>query len=363
VPHISITKAADSEMKKKSFTYSCPIPEFEFDVITLGHGSGGLLTNSLLGKTIFPLFSNDQIDAQHDGAVFMAEGKLAFSTDSFVVSPVFFPGGNIGDLAVNGTMNDLAMCGAVPKYLSLGLIIEEGLKFEELWRILLSVKEICDRHNVKVVTGDTKVVERGKGDKIFINTSGIGEVKANAQIGIGNIKEGDHILVSGNVGTHGMAIMSLREGLEFETNLQSDTNYIGEISGKLIDAFGEKIRFLRDPTRGGLATALNEVASKIEKSVEIEESLIPVLSQTRSACELLGLDPVFVANEGVFIAVVDPEISEEAISMMRENPLSKDTAYIGKISGNYPKKVIMTSRIGGRRVLSSLLGEQLPRIC
>jgi hydrogenase expression/formation protein HypE len=350
-------------MKKKSFNYSCPMPEFDFDFVTLGHGSGGQLTNSLLEKVVFPLFSQDADTARHDGAVFTAHGKLAFSTDSFVVSPVFFPGGNIGDLAVNGTMNDLAMCGAVPKYLSLSLIIEEGLKFEDLWKMLISVQEICDKYNVKVVTGDTKVVERGKGDKIFINTSGIGEVKEKAQIDVRNIKSGDHVLVSGNIGTHGMAVMSVREGLEFESDLISDTVYVGELSGKLIDEFGSKIRFLRDPTRGGLATTLCEAAVEINKSVEIKESLIPVLTQTKSACELLGLDPVYAANEGVFIVVTDPDISDKAIRMMQKHSVGKSAAYIGKITENYPGKVIMTSGIGGRRVLTSLTGEQLPRIC
>ena len=350
-------------MKRKGMAYSCPMPEVDFDTITLGHGSGGLLTNKLLEHSIFRLFSNDHINQQHDGAVFPFHGKMAFSTDSFVVSPIFFPGGNIGDLAMNGTMNDLAMCGAIPKYISLGLIIEEGLKFEELWKLLESIKRISDAYDVQVVTGDTKVVERGKGDKIFINTSGIGVVRSLAHIGMNNIKSGDHILVSGNIATHGMAIMSVREGLEFETTLQSDTQYIGELSGKLIDAFGDRIHFLRDPTRGGLATTLNEVTSKLGISVELEETLIPVLPQAASACELLGLDPVYVANEGVFIAVVAPEISAEALKLMQQHQAGERAAYIGKVTTNYPRKVLMNSRIGGRRVLSMLVGEQLPRIC
>ncbi len=350
-------------MEINGVEYTCPMPEVDFDTITLGHGSGGLLTNKLLEQTIFRLFSNEHIDQQHDGAVFSFHGKMAFSTDSFVVSPIFFPGGNIGDLAMNGTMNDLAMCGAIPKYVSLGLIIEEGLKVESLWKLLESIKRISNLYGVQVVTGDTKVVERGKGDKIFINTSGIGEVKSKARIGINNIKPGDHILLSGNIATHGMAIMSVREGLEFETSLQSDTQYVGEVSAMLIDEFGDRIRFLRDPTRGGLATTLNEVASKLERSVELDEALIPVLPQSASACELLGLDPVYVANEGIFIVVVDPEISLEAIKLMQQYSISKQAAYIGKITTNYPKKVIMNSRIGGRRVLSMLIGEQLPRIC
>lgn len=339
------------------------MPEFDFDTITLAHGSGGLLTNKLLEQGIFKLLSNEHLDQQHDGAILQLDGEIAFSTDSFVVSPIFFPGGNIGDLAMNGTMNDLAMCGAIPKYISLGLIIEEGLKIEELWRLLESIKYISDTYDVKIVTGDTKVVERGKGDKIFINTSGIGEVKSKAQIGIDQIREGDHVIVSGHIATHGMAIMSVREGLEFETSLQSDTQYIGDVSGELIDTFGDKVHFLRDPTRGGLATVLNEIASKLELSIELEENLIPVLSESRSACELLGLDPVYVANEGVFIAVISPDISDAALCMMQKSEKCSSAALIGKVTYEYPKKVIVKSGIGGRRVVSMLVGEQLPRIC
>jgi hydrogenase expression/formation protein HypE len=350
-------------MKDKSPKFSCPMPEFDFDTITLGHGSGGLLTNKLLEQGVFSLLSNEYLDQQHDGAIFQLEGETAFSTDSFVVTPIFFPGGNIGDLAMNGTMNDLAMCGAIPKYISLGLIIEEGLKVEEMWRLLESIKYISDANNVMVVTGDTKVVERGKGDKIFINTSGIGAVQSSAKIGMEYIQEGDHVLVSGNIATHGMTIMSVREGLEFETSLKSDTQYIGDVTNSLIETFGEKIRFLRDPTRGGLATVLNEITSRMGLSIELEEGLIPVLPEAKSACELLGLDPVYVANEGVFVTIVSPEISENVLNIMKENPKCTKASFIGKVTSNYPKKVIIKSGIGGRRVVSMLIGEHLPRIC
>ena len=347
----------------KRIEFSCPMPEFDFDTITLAHGSGGLLTNKLLEQGIFSLLSNEYLDQQHDGAMFHLNGKMAFSTDSFVVSPIFFPGGNIGDLAMNGTMNDLAMCGARPKYISLGLIIEEGLKIEQLWKLLESIKGISDAYDVKIVTGDTKVVERGKGDKIFINTSGIGEVIELANINIEQIKEGDHVLVSGNIATHGMAIMSVRQGLEFQTSLESDTQYIGDVALDLIERFGDNIKFLRDPTRGGLATVLNEVAGKLDYSIEMEEALLPVLPQAKSACELLGLDPIYVANEGVFVMVVSPEISDKVLHMLKSNPKCLDAALIGKVTSNYPKKVIIKSPIGGRRVASMLVGEQLPRIC
>jgi len=347
----------------KRINFSCPMPEFDFDIITLAHGSGGLLTNKLLEQGVFSLLSNEYLDQQHDGAIFQLDGRVAFSTDSFVVSPITFPGGNIGDLAMNGTMNDLAMCGAVPKYISLGLIIEEGLKVEELWKLLESIKGISDAYDVKVVTGDTKVVERGKGDKIFINTSGIGMVKEKSNIGIDQIKAGDHILVSGHIATHGMAIMSVREGLEFQTTLESDTQYIGDVALELIDMFGDDIKFLRDPTRGGLATVLNEIAGKLELSIELEETSLPVLPEARSACELLGLDPIYVANEGIFVLVVAPDVSEKCLNFMKKNEKCGGAAKVGIASSDHPRKVIVKSPIGGRRVVSMLVGEQLPRIC
>ena len=343
--------------------FSCPMPEFDFDTITIGHGSGGQLTNQLLEQSIFKLFKNDALDQQHDGAILDLKGKTAFSTDSFVVSPIFFPGGDIGDLAMNGTMNDLAMCGAIPKYISLGLILEEGLPVKDLWRVLESICQISRTYSVDIVTGDTKVVERGKGDQIFINTSGIGILVENASIGVEHIREGDKVLVSGPIATHGMTIMSVREGLEFETTLQSDTQYIGRVSMKLIERFGEGIRFFRDPTRGGVATVLNEVANHTKLSIELEEKSMPVLPQAASACELLGLDPLYVANEGIFISVVAPDVADEALELMRSMPESAGASLIGEVTSNYPKKVIVKSGIGGKRVVSMLIGEQLPRIC
>jgi len=339
------------------------MPEFDYETISLAHGSGGLLTNRLLEQGVFKLLSNEHLDQQHDGAVIDLNGRMAFSTDSFVVSPIFFPGGNIGDLAMNGTMNDLAMCGAKPKYISLGLIIEEGLQMAELWKILETIRGVSDKYGVKVVTGDTKVVERGNGDKIFINTSGIGEVVKGANIGLDQIHSGDHVLVSGNIATHGMAIMSVREGLEFQTSLESDTQYIGDVALDLVDKFSDGIRFLRDPTRGGIATVLNEIAGKRKLSIEIEECLLPILPEAKSACELLGLDPIYVANEGVFIAVVAPEVSDTAIKIMKDNSKCGGAMKIGVITDEHRGKVIVKSAIGGRRVASMLVGEQLPRIC
>lgn len=350
-------------MVKIAKRLSCPMPEFDFDTITLGHGSGGHLTHKLLEECIFKLFTNEQIDRQHDGALLNVPGTMAFSTDSFVVSPIFFPGGNIGDLAINGTLNDVAMCGARPKYISLGLIIEEGLLISELWEVLDSIRNIAQMYDVQVVTGDTKVVERGKGDKVFINTTGIGEVLPGAAIGIENIQEGDQIIVSGPIATHGMAIMSVREGLEFQTSLQSDTQYIGDIACDLIEQYGKHIRFMRDPTRGGLATVLNEIVMQLKLSAELQEAAIPVLPAAKSACELLGLDPMYVANEGIFMLVVAREKSEEVVEFLSKTSKCREATVIGKLTSAYPGKVILHSAIGGRRVVPMLIGEQLPRIC
>lgn len=339
------------------------MPEVDFDVITIGHGSGGQLTNKLIDDLVLTLFSNRALDQRHDGAILELGGKVAFSTDSFVVSPVFFPGGNIGDLAINGTMNDLAMCGAIPKYLSLSLILEEGLPVADLWAVLESIWRISKNYDVEIVTGDTKVVERGKGDKIFINTTGIGQVLEQATICVEHISEGDMVIVSGPVATHGMAIMSVREGLEFETDLCSDTAYIGDVALGLITNFGADIRFLRDPTRGGLATVLNEIALNAQLSIELEESSIPVLPQARSACEMLGLDPVYVANEGIFLVVVSQEVVETVLLEMQKQEKCSGARIIGQITKKYPGKVIIKSGLGGSRVVSMLVGEHLPRIC
>ena len=335
----------------------------DFDRITLAHGSGGLLTNRLLDQGVFEVLKNDTLDKRHDGAILNLSGKTAFTTDSFVISPIFFPGGNIGELAVNGTVNDLAMCGAMPKYLSLSFILEEGLKMEDFWQILLSIKAACDHAGVKIVTGDTKVVERGKGDQIFINTTGIGEIHPNAAIDIQRIKAGDHVIVSGNLATHGMAIWSVREGLEFETTMQSDTQALNHLVAKLLDKAGDAIHLMRDPTRGGVATVLNEIARDTQLGIDLDHKHIPVLDEVAGACELLGLDPLYVANEGVFIAIVSPERSAEVLEMMRQSPEGADAAIIGTLTADHPRQVVLKSGIGGKRVVNMLTGEQLPRIC
>lgn len=342
---------------------ACPIPKFDFDVITLGHGSGGLLTHKLLQTGVFDVLKNEWLDQQHDGASFSLNGNVAFSTDSYVVSPIFFPGGNIGELAINGTVNDLAMCGAMAKYLSLGFIIEEGLHTEEFWRILSSIKSAADKANIKIVTGDTKVVERGKGDKLFINTSGVGIIHPHAKIHHNRIEVGDKIIVSGNIATHGIAIMSVRKGLEFETDILSDTAPLNHTIDKLLDRFGSDIKFLRDPTRGGVASVLNEIAELTQLGYKIDQKNLPIDEQVEGACEMLGLDPLYVANEGIFVAIVKKEICEQFLQALKYDENGANASTIGEVIAQHPGKVILKSLIGGSRVVSYLAGEQLPRIC
>lgn len=350
-------------MNTSILSLSCPMPQLDFEVITMGHGSGGILTNKLLESGVFDLLKNPILDEHHDGAIFELTGKLAFSTDSYVISPVFFPGGNIGELAVNGTVNDISMCGAIPKYLSLSFILEEGLTMKEFWEILLSIKMAADNAGVYIVTGDTKVVERGKGDKIFINTSGIGQVHPKANISIRNLKIGDKIIVSGNVATHGIAIMSVREGLDFETTIESDTTNLNHTVKALLDEFGNDIHLFRDPTRGGVATVLNEIARDTKLGIDIFQKNIPVVEEVYSACELLGLDPLYVANEGVFMAVVSAEIADNFLKKLQAFENGQNAAIIGSVVAEHPRQVVLQSRIGGKRVINMLVGEQLPRIC
>jgi hydrogenase expression/formation protein HypE len=341
----------------------CPIPKFDFDMITLGHGSGGLLTHKLLETSVFDILKNKWLDQQHDGASFELNGNVAFSTDSYVISPIFFPGGNIGELAVNGTVNDLAMCGATPKYFSLAFIIEEGLRIEEFWKILTSIKSAAQKANIKIVTGDTKVVEKGKGDKLFINTSGVGLIHPKANIHHNRIEPGDKIIISGNVATHGIAIMSVRKGLEFETDILSDTAPLNHTIKNLLDRFGDQIKFLRDPTRGGIASVLNETAELTQLSFRIDQKAIPIDEQVESACEMLGLDPLYVANEGIFLAIVKNEIADSFLQTLRSDDNGINAGIIGEVTTQHPGKVILKSRIGGNRVMNYLTGEQLPRIC
>ncbi len=342
---------------------SCPMPKLDFEVITLGHGSGGLLTNRLLDSGVFDLLKNDMLDQRHDGATLNLSGPTAFTTDSFVISPIFFPGGNIGELAVNGTVNDLAMCGAIPEFLSLSFIIEEGLTMQEFWDILVAIKFACEQAGVKVVTGDTKVVERGKGDKIFINTTGVGRLHAQAQISSTRVKAGDKIIVSDQLATHGIAIMSVREGLEFETTIESDTRNLNHVVKALLDDFGPNIHLLRDPTRGGVGTVLTEIARDTQLGIDIAQRNIPMDEQVQGACEILGLDPLYVANEGIFIAIVAAEVADDMVQKMQASEHCRHAMIIGEVTEDHPRQVVLTSGIGGKRVVNMLVGEQLPRIC
>ncbi|MEO0898115.1 MAG: hydrogenase expression/formation protein HypE [Bacteroidota bacterium] len=342
---------------------SCPMPKLDFDIVTLGHGSGGLLTNQLLDKVIMEALSNPILDKRHDGATLNLSGKMAFTTDSFVVSPIFFPGGNIGELAVNGTVNDLAMSGAIPQYLSLSFIIEEGLRIEELWNILLGIKAACDKAGVQIVTGDTKVVERGKGDQIFINTSGVGSIHPKAHIDSDRIKVGDKIIVSGAVASHGIAIMSVREGLEFDTTITSDTKCLNHAVMYLLDDFGDSIKILRDPTRGGVASTLNELARDTQLGIELSSNRIPMLEEVKGGCELLGLDPLYVANEGIFLTIVEAGSADAILGKLQSIEGFEDAAIIGEVVENHPRQVILNSGVGGKRVVHMMVGEQLPRIC
>ena len=314
-----------------------------------------MLTNKLLVEAIFKLFHNEYLDQHHDGAVFELNGPTAFSTDSFVVSPIFFPGGNIGERAVNGTVNDLAMCGAIPRFLSLSLILEEGLKIEDLWRVLVSAKEASERSGVQIVTGDTKVVDRGKGDLIFINTAGLGTLHTNAKIGFDRIKKGDVIVTSGTLANHGVAILSVREGLAFESPILSDTINLNHKIKSMLDDFGIKIHFLRDPTRGGVATVLNEIAINSKLGISIDEASVPVKPEVQGACEILGLDPIYIANEGIFLAIVSADISEKLLETMRSKYNLGEATIIGEIVEDHAGKVIMNSSIGGKRVVNMLL--------
>jgi len=346
-----------------SFSMSCPLPIGDHTEIVLAHGSGGRLTHQLIQKMVLPQFRNDLLEPLHDGAVFSVNGaKLAFSTDSFVVKPIFFPGGDIGRLAVCGTVNDLAMCGAKPLYLSAGFILEEGLGMEDFRRIVQSMKQAAAEAGVLLVTGDTKVVDRGKGDKIFINTSGIGLVEPGVNIHPCRAQIGDKIIINGPIAMHGIAIMSVRENLAFETEIISDCASLNGLVAGLLQACPD-VHVMRDPTRGGIASALNEIADQAKIGIRLNEAAIPISEEVKGACEILGFDPLYVANEGKLLAVVPPEGANLVLEAMRRHPLGKDAAIIGEVVPDHPGFVTLRTRVGGNRIVDMLSGEQLPRIC
>lgn len=341
---------------------ACPIP-LDHAQVLLAHGGGGRLMQQLIERVFLPAFGNPFLDARHDAAVLDVGGMhLAFTTDSYVVQPLFFPGGDIGSLAVNGTVNDLAMAGARPVYLSAGFIIEEGFSMETLRRVAASMRRAAEEAGVQIVTGDTKVVDKGKGDGLFINTAGIGVVASPRPIAPARVQVGDVIMISGDVGRHGIAVMAAREGLEFETVLESDSAPLASIVLALIDA-GIDLHCLRDLTRGGLASALNEIAAAARVSMRIEERAIPVPDEVRGACEMLGFDPLYVANEGRCVLFVAPHDAERVLAIMRAHPLGRGAAVIGRVDAASDSAVVMRSLIGAGRTLDLLSGEQLPRIC
>jgi hydrogenase expression/formation protein HypE len=342
----------------------CPLPRSRYDRILLGHGSGGRLTAELIQRIFLPGYGNEVLAALEDQATLPVPSgpRIAFTTDSFVVRPLFFPGGDIGKLAVHGTVNDLAVGGAVPLYLSAAFILEEGLPLDELVRIVASMREACDAAKVSLVTGDTKVVDRGKGDGVFITTTGVGVVPDGRSLSIRNARPGDRILVSGTIGDHGIAILSVREGLDFETVLESDTAPLTGLTEAILSAC-PRTRCMRDPTRGGVSSALNELATASGVGVKLDEAAIPLRPEVRGACEMLGLDPLYVANEGKLIAVVPPEDADRVLEAMRAHPLGRDAVAIGTVVADHPDLVTLRSLVGGERVVAMLAGEQLPRIC
>lgn len=334
--------------------------------ITLSHGSGGKATHNLIEGVFAPAFSNPLLDAMDDAATFAVDGtgqRLAFTTDTYVVNPLFFPGGDIGRLAVHGTINDLAMAGAQPLYLSAGFILEEGFPIADLRRIVASMATAAKEAGIAIVTGDTKVVQRGKADGLFINTAGIGVVHNPWLVGQTQLQPGDKVLLSGSVGDHGIAVMLAREALDIETEVQSDTAPLHDLVATLFAAVGDGIHCMKDPTRGGVATALNEMALGSEVAIALDEQAIPVHAEVRGACEILGLDPLTIANEGKLLAVVAPEKAEAALAAMRSHPLGCEAALIGEIQADPAGMVFLRTDIGGMRVLDMLVGDPLPRIC
>ncbi|MGP0093311.1 MAG: hydrogenase expression/formation protein HypE [Xanthobacteraceae bacterium] len=346
-----------------AFAPECPIETGENDLIELAHGGGGLLMHRLIDQVVRPALAASADDFTHDGAVLDIGGsRLAFTTDSYVVRPLFFPGGDIGSLAVNGTVNDLAMCGAKPLYLSVGLILEEGLPISQLRRVVASMRAAANAAGVRLVTGDTKVVERGKGDGLYVNTSGVGAVRSPVAPAPRRVRPSDALLLSGDIGRHGIAVMAAREGLGLEGEIESDSAPLAATVMQLIAAQIE-LHCLRDPTRGGLATALVEIAQTAGVEIRIDESAIAVSEPVRGACEILGLDPLYVANEGRFVAFVPADAARKALAILRRAPGGAGAAIIGRVESSSSRGVLLDGPIGGPRALDMLSGEQLPRIC
>jgi hydrogenase expression/formation protein HypE len=344
--------------------WTCPLPLADYPSIVMGHGSGGKLGNELVEHLFLPAFHNPELENLGDAAVLDLGGsRLAMSTDSFVVQPLFFPGGSIGELAVNGTVNDLAVSGAEPRFLSASFILEEGFPLAQLAAIVEAMAQAAATAGVKIVTGDTKVVERGHGDGCYINTAGVGLLRPGITVGPHRAQPGDAILVSGTIGDHGMAIMSVREGLEFESEIRSDCAALNGMIADVLAAASAAVHAMRDPTRGGLASTLNEIAQSSGVGIEIDEPSLPVRPQVQSACELLGLDPVYVANEGKAVFFVAPEAAERILAVLRAHPLGRDAARIGRVTAEHKRMLVARTAMGANRVIPTQIGEQLPRIC
>lgn len=344
--------------------WSCPLPLADYPTIVMGHGGGGKLGNELVEHLFLPAFRNAALENLGDAAVLdLGTGKLVMSTDSFVVQPLFFPGGSIGELAVNGTVNDLAVSGAVPKFLSASFILEEGFPLAQLAAIVNDMAKAAATAGVQIVTGDTKVVERGHGDGCYINTSGVGTLRTGVSVGPHRAEPGDAVLVSGTIGDHGMAIMSVREGLEFESQIRSDCAALNGMIADVLNATGDAVHAMRDPTRGGLASTLNEIATASNVGIDIDEAALPVRAEVQSACELLGLDPVYVANEGKAVFFVAPEFADVVLSVLRAHPLGRDAARIGQVTSEHKRMLVARTAMGSNRVIPTQIGEQLPRIC
>jgi hydrogenase expression/formation protein HypE len=370
VPRTTNTNAISShsepvsrEEPKNLTAFSCPVPLPAGERILLGHGSGGKLSADLLQQIFLPALSNPVLDRLEDQATVSLNGiRLAVTTDSFVVKPLFFRGGDIGSLAVHGTINDLAMGAAQPLWLSAAFILEEGLPLETLQRIVASMQQAAAHAGVPIITGDTKVVEKGSADGLFINTTGIGRVLDGVYLSASQARPGDIILVSGFLGDHGIAILAEREGLQFETELTSDSAPLHTLVAQLLDATRD-IRCLRDPTRGGLSSTLNEIAATSGVGMELDETAIPVREDVRGACEMLGLDPLYVANEGKLVAIVGPSAAHQALSALQNHPLGKHAAIIGRVTADHPRMVVLRTLLGTTRIVDMLAGDQLPRIC
>jgi hydrogenase expression/formation protein HypE len=350
-------------MATTEFSLSCPFPIQDYPQVLMAHGGGGRLMQQLIGKMIAPAFSDTPLARQHDASTFeVPAGKLAFTTDSFVVRPLFFPGGDIGSLAIHGTVNDLAMAGARPLYLSAAFIIEEGLPMETLWQVVTSMQRAARACGVRIITGDTKVVDKGKGDGLFINTAGVGVLEHPQTISPALVQAGDVVLVNGDIGRHGMAVMAVREGLEFESAIESDSAPVADVVLKMLQA-GIQVHCLRDLTRGGLTSVLNEISEAAGLTIGVEETLVPVREDVRAACEILGLDALGVACEGRFAAFVPECDAERALEVMRAHPMGAGAVRIGQVTAQQKARVLLKSAIGAQRILDVPSGEQLPRIC